>query len=571
MLIKTKLDFLTSIIGKTARLPYLAKQVSINPDDLEQILEWLEEERIVELYYVPIPFVKPSVKVLFAPPTQEERLPPKSRIIEEYDTASSDGTYQARVYIYKDKEGDMSYYLDYPMPGPITASFLRKLKDEIALFLPPETYMMTEEERRKKIYEKQLNMARNKLSKIVDKKEDADVLAGIIRSEMYGIGKLEYFLIDPKLEEVVINSANKPIVVYHREYGWLKTNILFPTEADVSNLAVRIARRVGKQITTLSPLLDAHLINGERTNATLYPISVSGNTLTIRKFSEEPYTLPFLIKNGTLTADMASLLWQAEELEMNVLVVGGTASGKTTMLNALLMLSNPFQRVITIEDTRELNLPTSFENWVPMVTRSPNPEGLGEVSLLDLMVNSLRMRPDRIIVGEVRRKEEAIVMFEAMHTGHSVYSTFHADTAYIALKRLQEEPIGIPIQEMDILDLIVTQRRNRKTGTRRTFEIAQIMLKETGANVDRVYSHRARMDTFDFHGLPIKYREKVSLYTGMTQKELNEDLEDRVKILKYLIKHRMTSMESMEEFVRAYYKDRDDIISTIREGKRLRL
>jgi flagellar protein FlaI len=130
-----------------------------------------------------------------------------------------------------------------------------------------------------------------------------------------------------------------------------------------------------------------------------------------------------------MTPDMAALLWQAMQYEMNVLVAGGTASGKTSALNGLVALVQPFQRILTIEDTRELMLPTYQWNWIPMITRLPNPEGLGEVTMLDLLVNALRMRPDRIVMGEIRRKREAEVLFEAMHTGHSVYSTMHADTS----------------------------------------------------------------------------------------------------------------------------------------------
>ena len=157
------------------------------------------------------------------------------------------------------------------------------------------------------------------------------------------------------------------------------------------------------------------------------PISVEGNTMTIRKFASKPWTVTDLINTQTISLDAASLIWMGIQYELSTLIAGGTATGKTSMLNAIANFFPPNQRIISIEDTREIQLP-SFLHWIPMVTRLPNPEGKGEVSMLDLLVNSLRMRPDRILVGEIRRKREAEVLFEAIHTGHSVYATVHANS-----------------------------------------------------------------------------------------------------------------------------------------------
>ncbi|MDO8339673.1 MAG: ATPase, T2SS/T4P/T4SS family, partial [Candidatus Burarchaeum sp.] len=236
-----------------------------------------------------------------------------------------------------------------------------------------------------------------------------------------GLGDLEAPMADDKLEEIVINSSIDPVWVYHKKHGWCKTNIKMRSEELIYDYAAIIGRRVGKQINTLSPLMDAHLVTGDRVNATLFPISTFGNTITIRKFSKNPWTLPNLIEANCLSAEVASLLWLCIQNELSLLVSGGTGSGKTSFLNALSCMFPPNQRVISIEDTRELTLP-SFLQWVALSTREPNAEGKGEITMLDLMVNSLRMRPDRIVVGEVRRQREAEIMFEAMHTGHAVYS-----------------------------------------------------------------------------------------------------------------------------------------------------
>ena len=203
--------------------------------------------------------------------------------------------------------------------------------------------------------------------------------------------------------------------------------------------------KIGKQITVLDPLLDAHLLSGDRVNSTLFPISTKGNTITIRKFRRDPWTVTDLISNKTVSSEVMATIWEAIQYEMSVVFSGGTASGKTTILGVSMPFIPPNHRIISIEDTREIFLP-EYLHWVPLTTREPNPEGKGEVTMLDLLVNSLRMRPDRIVVGEIRRKEEAEVLFEAMHTGHSAYTTVHANTADETIRRLTNPPIEILAQ-----------------------------------------------------------------------------------------------------------------------------
>lgn len=174
------------------------------------------------------------------------------------------------------------------------------------------------------------------------------------------------------------------------------------------------------------------------------------------------------INNKTCNIEIAALLWLAIGYEMNVLISGGTGSGKTSFLNACMPFIPPNQRVISIEDTRELMLP-EFLYWTPLVTRTPNAEGKGEVSMLDLLVNSLRMRPDRIILGEMRKQQEAMVLFEAMHTGHSVYATVHADTSAETISRLVNPPLNVPPNLLKSVNLNVVMFRDRRKGIRRIF------------------------------------------------------------------------------------------------------
>jgi flagellar protein FlaI len=258
--------------------------------------------------------------------------------------------------------------------------------------------------------------------------KDHQFISSMIVQEMLGLGKLEFLINDDKVEEICVNGSKKPAWVYHKSHGWLETNIEIENESEIRAYASSIGRRVGRQITVNNPLLDAHLLSGDRVNATLAPVSVFGNTITIRKFSRKPWTITDLLANKTISYEAAAFLWLAIQYELNIIVGGGTASGKTSFLNVLSAFFPPNQRVISIEQTREITLPTHLQ-WVPLLVRQPTSEGKGEISMLDLMVNSLRMRPDRLVVGEIRRAAEASVLFEAMHTGHSVYSTLHAETA----------------------------------------------------------------------------------------------------------------------------------------------
>src|SRR3989344_4927881 len=240
-----------------------------------------------------------------------------------------------------------------------------------------------------------------------------DFLITSLMHKSLGLGKIELLLDDKNLEEIVVNNSSEPLWVYHHRYGWLKTNVSLENEDQIKHYAALIGRKVGRNITVLTPLLDAHLETGERINATLSPVSTKGNTLTLRKFNAKPITITNMLQEKTISLPAASLIWAGMEYELSALVAGGTATGKTVLLGALCSFFPPNQRIISVEDTRELVLP-KYLHWIPMVTREPNVEGKGEITMLDLIINSLRMRPDRIVVGEIRRQREAETLFEAM-------------------------------------------------------------------------------------------------------------------------------------------------------------
>ena len=380
-----------------------------------------------------------------------------------------------------------------------------------------------------------------------------------------GLGSIEILMDDSSLEEIAINSAEEPVWVYHKKFGWLKTNITLSSEDQTRHYATMIGRKVGRQLTILEPLMDANLKGGDRVNATLEPISVAGNTITLRKFAAKPWTITDFIKDNSISTEAAALIWLGVQYELSTLIAGGTATGKTSMLNVVANFFPPNQRIISIEDTREIQLP-KFLHWVPMITRLPNPEGKGEVSMLDLLVNSLRMRPDRIIVGEIRRKREAEVLFEAIHTGHSVYATVHANDAHETITRLINPPIEIPKSMIPAISMLVVQYRNRRSGVRKTFQIAEI-LPDSEPNVliqldirsgalKKIAESKALLDT-------------IEMFTGFTRKELNGSLSEKQEVLKWLAKNGINTVDTVGRVMAEYYTNKDSLMEYVKKNKLL--
>jgi flagellar protein FlaI len=471
------------------------------------------------------------------------------------------------------------YVLHYEILLPkidfVTKALLDETKRSLVGEIEVETRTVLDPGRFRELKVRFLDRSKDKLRRVLKKVSDEDisVLSRVLVNEMLGLGDIEYLLADPHLEEIVVNSSREVVWVYHKIHGWLKTNLQIPSEEQIANYSARVAREVGREITHLEPLLDAHLVTGDRINATLFPVSTAGNTITIRRFSRVPWTVIHMISPEikTINNEAAAFLWLAIEYELSLIVTGGAASGKTSMLNALMPFLPANQRIISMEDTRELNLP-SYLHWVPLTVRPPTPRGEGEVSMLDLMENSLRMRPDRVIIGEVRAKRETEVMFEAMHTGHSVYATFHALEAQELLDRITSPPMNIPPIVTGSLHLVCTQYLNRRTSQRRTFEIVELIKPESGENMpelNTLYRWNPRADMTKKVNPSVRVIEELELFTGMSEREMEEDLEGKKKILDWLLKKGIKEVNDVGKIVTEYYIDRDTVLDIVEHDKEL--
>jgi len=348
------------------------------------------------------------------------------------------------------------------------------------------------------------------------------------------------------------------VYIFHREYDMLTTNIEFYDDYEIQDLVNRIARQVGRRVDISAPLLDARLVDGSRVNATIPPASVGGSTLTIRKFRTDPYSIIDLINMGTMTIEVAAYLWLITEgigiNPSNTLISGGTGSGKTTTLNVLCTYIPAAERIVSIEDTAELNLPLS--HWIRLESKPPGLEGTGELSLDILTKNALRMRPDRIIVGEVRHAE-AFSLFTAMNTGHrGSMGTVHANTAKETIIRVTNPPMNVPQAMMAGLDHILIQQRihDKKKGTiRRVTEIAEVTgALEGNISTQTVFQRDPTTDSLEKTGAPNIFLRKLEEYSGLKEKEIIDELHNREKLIKKLVDSDIREINEIAEKMQVY-------------------
>ncbi|MFC2154375.1 type II/IV secretion system ATPase subunit [Candidatus Altiarchaeota archaeon] len=569
--IRTPVDKLYQIIKENEKitLPDLANKLRVDEDTVERWTQYLKG--LVKLEY-PLNFLAKPYVILeeFEDKPKEEPIK-EEEILDSYAIMAD--KVPAKITLYNTEKEPMPIYkAEFPVMDDATHQMLNYFAEELTNTIPIEIEEIADPKKMVHLKDRFYFEALKLLKKDFKlPEEDLGLLAGLILHRTYGLGKVELLLNDDWLEEVCVNTSHIPLTAYHKRFGWVKTNLLLGDEKTIYNYASQIGRKVGRNITNLDPIMDAHLLSGDRVNATLFPISSFGNTITIRKFAREPWTIPHFVSPElqTMSKEIAAFIWLCFQYELNIIVAGGTASGKTSVLNCLCSLIQPTHRVISIEDTREINLPKYlYWNWIPMTTRAPNPSGKGEVSMLNLIHSSLRMRPDRIVLGEIRRQREAEVLFEAMHTGHSVYATMHADSARNLKRRLLEPPISLSSAEVEALHLAIVQYRDRRLGIRRTFEVAELLPGSEGKELDLNYLFRYNKRTNQFSKINESSRivEELNLHAGMTRREISEDLEGKAKVLQWMLDNNINTLNEVGIVIGNYYKHPDLILELVSKG-----
>jgi flagellar protein FlaI len=394
---------------------------------------------------------------------------------------------------------------------------------------------------------------------------DVDRLSTQISQEMLGYGKLDPMIKDDDLEEIMVIGTGNYVFVYHRKIGMMVTNVVFETDDDIRAIIDVIARQVNRRIDQQTPILDARLKDGSRVNATLPPVSADGPTLTIRKFRKDPLTVVDLINLKTMSSHLAAFLWVCTDglgvKPCNAIIAGGTGSGKTTTLNTVAAFVPPRERIITIEDTLELQLPHA--HVLRMETRPPNIEGKGELTMDTLVKNSLRQRPDRVIVGEVRGGE-AITLFTALNTGHSGMGTLHSNTARETITRLINSPMNVPNIMIPALDFIIMQNRLYRAeggSIRRVTEV--VGMEEGNVQLNRIFEWNNVTDKVEYVGIASQTLRDIADMRGIGITELEEEIEKRRLVLEYLADNNIRSIDEVGRCVNNYYKEPDEVLERI--------
>lgn len=459
-------------------------------------------------------------------------------------------------------EGDPLLHYEVPVPKPTEAErkIINILKDAAARLIAITGMRFRDLEAKKNFYKRKVLEIIENFPELGIPPARKEFYAEAVVREMIGYGLLDFLLADDELEEIMVIGPKRPVYVFHRRYGMMKTNIEFYEDEEIREIIDKIARDVGRRIDIENPLLDARLPDGSRVNATIPPISVDGSTITIRKFRKDPYTIVDLIKFGTFTPEIAAFLWMAVDgmgaKPANILIAGGTGSGKTTSLNVLAAFIPAYERIITIEDTAELNLP--LEHWVRLEARPPGIEGTGEVSMDVLVKNALRMRPDRIIVGEVRHKE-AFTLFTAMNTGHDgSMGTIHSNSARETMVRITSPPMNVPDVMATALDFIIVQHRihDRRKGTiRRITEIAEVINQDEKPVVRTIFVWEPREDTVLQVESNVAYLKTLRDYTGLELSDLEDELQRRTEFLRDLVRRDVRGMKAVKQEVQRYFEE----------------
>lgn len=399
-------------------------------------------------------------------------------------------------------------------------------------------------------------------------KEYVNSLAQKFIRDIVGYGEIDSLIQDDDLEEIMINGTGKPVFVYHRQYGMMKTNLIFSDEKELIDLIDSIARQINRRIDQESPILDGRLLDGSRINATIRPVSADGPSLTIRKFKKDPLTIIDLIKSKTISVELAAFLWLCFDglgvKSANAIISGGTSSGKTTTLNALCSFINPKERIITIEDTLELQIP--HEHVIRMETRPANVENKGELTMNDLVKNSLRQRPDRIIVGEVRA-DEAITLFTALNTGHSGFGTLHSNDARETITRLTNAPMSVPKIMIQAIDFIIMQNRIYSTSGvsfRRISEVAEIAGIENGVvQLNKIFEWNPETDTIENVSVTSRTLSQIAALSGKSLNDIRTEIENREIILNHMVRQNIRSVEDVKNVLDLYCKDSKKVLNRI--------
>jgi len=530
---------------------------------IEKEAEVKEKEKM-EIEGIPIP---KQLKIIPSPPT----LPQPEEFSLSYPLIPRDPKPGEKIFayakIYWDKRRQSYFYeLVEPKLDERMREIVKKIKELIEQRLDVDLSKLNVV--RAKEYLKLHIEDIIKYFKFRLSEEEVETVRYYIERDFLGLGKIEALLKDPNIEDISCDGVNIPIFVFHRDprLGSLPTNIVFEDADELDSFIIRLAQLAGKSISIAQPLVNGTLPDGSRLQATLATdIARRGSNFTIRKFIEEPLTPIHLIKYGTVDERVLAYLWLAVDYGRSILVAGGTASGKTTMLNVLSLFIRPDKKIISIEDTAEIVLP--HPHWVSHVARTPISTGKeGEIDLFQLLKESLRQRPDYIVLGEVRG-QEAYVLFQQMATGHPSFATIHSENLPKLIDRLTSPPISLPESLIGSLDIIVFMQRvrHKERFVRRVTEVIEMVGMPKGEKmpiVNYVFKWDPFRDVFEI-GEKSVILKRISKTTGLSEKDVIDEFQRRVAILKWMKEKNIIDFKDVYTIFTAYYTMPNRVLALI--------
>ena len=433
-----------------------------------------------------------------------------------------------------------------------------------------DVFKMTEDEKKENL-EKTLDklVIENNLNL---KGESRDKVFYYVFQEFIGFGKIDILMHDEGIEDISCDGIEIPIFIFHKDFESIRTNIFFRDIDELDSFVVKLSQMCGKQISVYEPIVDGKLEDGSRLQATLSKTVTKYSTFTIRRFKEDPLTPIDLIENNTMSLEMAAYFWMAIEKGTSILFCGGTATGKTTALNALSLFLPSTYKIVSIEDTREINLP--HENWIAGTTRagfttSDIKKTGKDIDMFDLIKVALRQRPRVIIVGEVRG-QEAYTLFQAMTTGHLSYSTVHATDMHSLIQRLENKPIDLPRTLLTSLDMIVFLNSVTIGGApvRRVTNVTEIIKLDPGSNrlvTITPFNWVSEVDDrFENNG-GSRILYKIKMQFGWTEARLNQEIENRKTVLVWMLEKNFRSYKDVGRVVSEYAKNPQGVLNKVKE------
>ena len=494
-----------------------------------------------------------------------------TKTIEEVEVTPIREPFAYCRVIYDHDKSEYLYEVWEPQLDDKEQKLLALLKDSLNRTLEYEWDKMAAKDKEEYLREAVESFIKSRGLRVEPATKDK-VVYYLIR-DFVGYGPIDLFIWDPRIEDVSCDGIGIPLFVFHQKYESIKTGVIFPDEDVLNSFVVALGQRCGKQLSVASPILDGTSYEGHRIQATYSKeVTTRGSSFTIRRFKEKPFTPVELIKFNTASADMVAYIWVAVEHGKSMMVCGGTASGKTATLNSAGLFIRPGAKIVSIEDTREINLP--HENWIPGTTRSGVGERRadgkqgGEIDMYDLVRAALRQRPNYIIVGEVRGKE-TYTMFQAMATGHPTMSTMHADSVKSMVNRLENPPINTPRILLTALNFVIIQTHARigDSIVRRIKQVVELVGFEPETNeliTNTVYEWDPATDSFLYKGHSFLFDEIMEM-KNMTHEEMEAEFQRRVDIINYMREKDMVDFREIAKIVISYYQYPEETAKKIRD------